>query len=134
MITEVSRRYQAGARFGGNVTQPLPVRRVARMRAENVRLVMLLALFALLNACDLISTYAGLHSGMREGNPLMNGLLGHYGFAALIGYKLAVIGAVSGGVYVLRGFSKSIATVTIWVCNALVCAVVIMNVLQFMVR
>lgn len=98
------------------------------------KLTILLAVFALLNAGDLVSTYAGLHSGMHEGNPLMSELLGHYGFAALIGYKLLVIVAVSVGIVVLRSFSKGIATATIWVCNALVCAVVILNVLQFVAR
>lgn len=154
MITDASRSYRASAQYGDNATRPLPrvargivrpvvvshivpavmARRAARTREESLRMAVWLALFALLNAADLISTYAGLHSGMREGNPLMSGLLGHYGFTALIGYKLVVIGAVSVGVFVLRGFSKGIAAATIWVCNALVCAVVVMNVVQFVTR
>lgn len=161
MITDVSRSARDGSRFGDDATQPLPrIQRIphevahpfvvsraashsvpaesaqsaARTHVETVRLVIWLGIFALLNACDLLSTYAGLQSGMHEGNPLMSGLLGHYGFAALIGYKILVVCAVSIGVSMLRAFSKGIATATIWVCNALVCAVVVMNVLQFAVR
>lgn len=91
----------------------------------------LLVLFAVLNAGDLVSTFIGLEGGMREGNPLMNALLMHYGFGALILYKVLVIVAVTAGVYVLRAFHKSIANITIWVCNALVFGVVVMNVVQY---
>lgn len=161
MITDVSRSARDRSQFGGDATQPLPriqrmpyeadhpfvvsraasravpaesAQRAARTHAETVKLVIWLGIFALLNTGDLVSTYAGLQTGMHEGNPLMSGLLGHYGFAALIGYKVLVVCAVSIGVFTLRAFSKGIATATIWVCNALVCAVVVMNVLQFAAR
>jgi|SRR5579859_30570 len=155
MITNISRGYGGGAHAGGYATQPppriaravahsvsmnraggyvVPARHGAPARTALVKLALSLVLFALLNAGDLVSTYAGLHSGMREGNPLMSGLLVQYGFAALIVYKAVVIVAVSVGVYLLRTFSKVIATATIWVCNVLVCAVVVMNILQFVTR
>jgi hypothetical protein len=91
----------------------------------------LLALFAVLNIGDIVSTFIGLEGGMREGNPLMSTLLAHYGFGALIMYKVLVIVAVTVGIYVLRAFHTSIATITIWICNALVLGVVIMNVVQY---
>jgi hypothetical protein len=56
---------------------------------------------------------------------------GNYGFAALIGYKLAVVVAVSAGVLLLRSFSSHIARVTIRICAVLVALVVLTNVLQF---
>ncbi|MGZ3636960.1 MAG: DUF5658 family protein [Ktedonobacterales bacterium] len=92
----------------------------------------LLALFAVLNIGDIVSTYIGLAGGMREGNPLMSTLLAHYGFGALIMYKALVIVAVAVGIYVLRAFHTSIATITIWICNALVLGVVVMNVVQYL--
>ncbi len=105
---------------------------VARARGKRGHwLPQLLALFAVLNVGDLVSTFIGLEGGMREGNPLMNALLMHYGFGALIFYKVLVIVAVTAGVYVLRAFHKSIANITIWVCNALVFGVVVMNVVQY---
>ena len=91
----------------------------------------MLGLFALLNIADLVSTFVGLHSGMREGNPLMSGLLLHYGFAALIVYKVVVILAVTLGVYFLRSVHTRIARTTISVCNLLVLGVVLVNVAQF---
>lgn len=104
----------------------------ARARGTGARwLPELLALFAVLNIGDLVSTFIGLQGGMREGNPLMNALLTHYGFGALIFYKVLVIVAVTAGIYVLRAFHTKIATLTIWVCNALVLGVVIMNVVQY---
>lgn len=91
----------------------------------------LLAIFAILNIGDLASTFIGLTSGMHEGNPLMSTLLAHFGFGALVVYKALVIVAVTAGIYVLRAFHPSIATVTIWVCNALVLGVVILNIVQY---
>jgi hypothetical protein len=91
----------------------------------------MLALFAVLNVLDLVSTFIGLRSGMREGNPLMSGLLLHYGFGALIVYKVAVILAVTVGVYFLRSVHMRIARTTISVCNLLVLGVVLVNVTQF---
>ncbi len=111
--------------------RPRVTRPLTRPRAAGAYLPPLLALFAVLNLGDLASTYLGLASGMREGNPLMSTLLGHYGFGALIVYKALVILAVTGGVYLLRSFHLKIAHVTIWVCNALVFAVVVLNLVQF---
>lgn len=95
-------------------------------------LVALLGVFVVLNLGDLASTYLGLHSGMHEGNPLMSTLLNHYGFGMLIAYKALVILAVGGGVQVLRRLHSSLAQVTLWICNALVFAVVLLNLLQYM--
>jgi Domain of unknown function (DUF5658) len=154
MITDVSRGIRDHSQLAGGATQsaprvareavrpfvvshaspPLPARRAPHGSAQVLKLAILLAIFALLNAGDLVSTYAGLRSGMHEGNPLMSGLLGSYGFDGLIGYKVVVILAVSVGVFVLRTFSKGIASATIWVCNALVAVVVILNVTQFLGR
>ncbi len=90
--------------------------------------------FAVLNAADLISTFVGLHHGMREGNPLMSMLLATYGFAALVFYKVIVVAAVAFGVRLLREFRVSVAKVTIVVCNLLVLFVVIANVAQYFLR
>jgi hypothetical protein len=90
-----------------------------------------LGIFILLNLGDVVSTWVGLHSGMREGNPLMSTLLAHYGFAALIIYKLLVVLAVTGGVLLLRSFQLSVARVTITICNVLVLLVVMLNVAQY---
>jgi hypothetical protein len=89
-----------------------------------------IALFCLLNAGDLLSTYLALGIGMREGNPLMSTLLAHFGFAALIVYKLLVVGVVGVGVVALRRFHPRLARITIVVCNALVFLAVSLNVLQ----
>lgn len=158
MISDISHSYtrdrKHGNRFSFGLTQPLVVvrhpvrpfaassasvraRRGATVRSSRVHLGMLpawMALFAVLNAGDLISTYIGLHSGLREGNPLMDGLLMHYGFAALIVYKMLVVAAVGLGVVMLRRFHRGIASATIWICNALVLVVVLLNVLQFATR
>lgn len=143
MLTNASRGFQREPQMSPRVTRPLAarqdtrpfvVRRAERTHAGSARLALWLTLFALLNVGDLVSTYAGLHSGMREGNPLMSTLLLSYGFGALIGYKIVVVCAVAVGIYILRGFSKGIASTTIWICNALVCAVVIVNLTQFTVR
>lgn len=93
-------------------------------------LALWIALFCLLNVGDLLSTYVALGVGMREGNPLMSALLAHFGFGALIVYKLLVIGVVAGGVVALRRFHPRLARVTIVVCNALVFLAVSLNVLQ----
>ena len=111
--------------------RPRVTRPLSRPRGAGAYLPPLLGLFAVLNISDLASTYLGLASGMREGNPLMSTLLGQYGFSALIAYKALVILAVTGGVYLLRSFHLKIAHVTIWVCNALVFAVVVLNLVQF---
>lgn len=103
----------------------------ARSKGMGRWLSELLALFAVLNIGDIVSTYIGLAGGMREGNPLMSTMLAHYGFGALIVYKAVVIVAVTAGIYVLRAFHTSIATITICICNALVLGVVILNVVQF---
>jgi uncharacterized protein DUF5658 len=111
--------------------RPHGTRPLSRPRAAGALLPPLLGLFAVLNIGDLASTYLGLASGMREGNPLMSTLLGHYGFGALVVYKALVILAVTAGVYLLRSFHLKIAHITIWVCNALVFAVVVLNLVQF---
>ena len=109
-------------------------RATARRSAPRIRgglLPLLVAVFAMLNAGDLASTFIGLASGMREGNPLMNMLLSHYGFGALILYKVVVIVAVGAGVLFLRAFHRHVAHITIWVCDLLVLGVVVSNLMQF---
>ena len=157
MITDISHSYARDHKLGdylsSGVTQPLTVphparpfvvgrapapdraaQPAARSRAHLGLLPLWLALFALLNAGDLISTYMGLHGGLREGNPLMGSLLLHYGFVALIVYKVLVVAAVTIGVLLLRRFHRGIAGATVWICNALVLAVVVLNVLQYVAR
>lgn len=90
-----------------------------------------IGLFVLLNIGDLVSTYLALGIGMREGNPLMSSLLQHYGFAALILYKVVVVVIVGGGVLLLRRYHPRLAQITLYVCNALVFLAVFLNVLQF---
>jgi hypothetical protein len=108
------------------------VRAVARPKTPGRLIPLWLGFFALLNLGDILSTWAGLHSGMREGNPLMSTLLTHYGFAALIGYKLLVVLAVTAGVLLLRSFQLLVARVTIVVCNLLVLLVVALNLVQYL--
>jgi hypothetical protein len=110
----------------------IPAARRGGMPRARGFLAPLLALFALLNAGDLASTYMGLLNGMREGNPLMGALLAQYGFGALIVYKLLVIAAVTTGIVFLHTFHRRVANVTIWICNALVLLVVVINVLQYL--
>ena len=92
----------------------------------------LLVLFALLNAGDLLTTYLGLAHGLNEGNPLMKGLLTHYGFGALIADKLLVITAVTSGSLLLCKLNSRIAHAIALVCDALIFLVVASNVLQFL--
>ncbi len=94
----------------------------------------LVAVFALLNAADLITTFIGLQNGLREGNPLMSALLVKYGFIALVIYKAVVIAAVALGVGMLRAFRVSVANVTIVLCDLLVLLVVFANVAQYYLR
>jgi hypothetical protein len=123
----------SSSRQGTNLrgTQTARSRPVGRPRPSGRLLPLWVGLFALLNFADLLSTFLGLHNGMREGNPLMSALLIRYGFGALILYKILVICAVAGGVYILRRFHSSIANVTIWICNLLVAAVVALNIAQY---
>ncbi|HEY7781291.1 MAG TPA: DUF5658 family protein [Ktedonobacterales bacterium] len=102
-----------------------------RARQITPALYIWLTLFFVLNIADLVSTYVALGIGMREGNPLMSTLLSHYGFAALIAYKVAVILVVTIGVVLLRRFNPRMAKITIVVCNVLVFAAVFLNILQF---
>lgn len=119
------------------VARPSAPRVVVRRAVPRIHggmlLPLLVALFAVLNAGDLLSTFIGLASGMREGNPLMNMLLAQYGFGALILYKVVVIAAVGAGVLFLSTFHRRIAHVTIWVCNLLVLGVVVSNLMQFVI-
>lgn len=116
------------------VTRPMPRRTIVRRASLPIHggmLPVLVAVFAVLNAGDLVSTFIGLESGMREGNPLMSALLSNYGFGALILYKMMVIVAVGAGVLFLRFFHRRVAHMTIWVCNLLVLGVVVSNLMQF---
>jgi hypothetical protein len=110
----------------------LSPRTAGHSRAAGRYLMALVVLFAVLNAADLLSTFVGLHLGLHEGNPLMSGLLEHFGFGALIAYKLVVIGAVALGIRLLRSLHYSVARFTIWSCNTLVFCVVLLNVAQYL--
>lgn len=90
-----------------------------------------LVLFALLNACDLLTTYLDLQAGMREGNPLMQHLLVSYGFGALIFYKLLMVVVVSIGIAALSRGYPTLSKITLGLCNALVLLVVISNFVQY---
>ena len=118
---------------GSRITRPLKPMN-GRTTDLPQRLQLWTVTFAVLNILDLASTFAGLNSGMREGNPLMAALLAHYGFIALIDYKLAVVVLVAFGIHILRGFHAGIAELTISLCNVLVLGVVIMNIIQFLPR
>ncbi|WIG58359.1 MAG: hypothetical protein OJF49_001105 [Ktedonobacterales bacterium] len=115
------------------VTRALPqgATHVSAHIRRDTTLFTLLALFAVLNIGDLVSTFVGIQGGMREGNPLMSALLTHYGFGALIVYKALVIVAVTVGISMLRNLHALAALITLWVCNLLVFFVVVMNVVQF---
>jgi hypothetical protein len=101
-------------------------------RSVDYFLAMLLVLFALLNAGDLLTTYLGLAHGLNEGNPLMNELLAHYGFGALIADKLLVITAVTSGSLLLHKLNWRIAHAIALVCNTLILLVVLSNIVQFL--
>lgn len=118
------------ARIGARA-RSLPV---APPKVERFAIPMWLCVFALLNLGDLLSTYAGLHNGMREGNPLVGGMMAQYGFASLIAYKAFVVLAVTFGVLWLRSMHPSVARVTLNICNTLVLIVVLLNVIQFALR
>ncbi len=90
-----------------------------------------LALFAILNACDLLTTYLDLQAGMREGNPLMHHLLTNYGFGALIFYKLLMVVIVSLGIAALSRGYPTLSKITLVLCNGLVLVVVISNFVQY---
>ena len=107
-------------------------RAVGHPRATGRYLLALVALFAVLNAADLLTTFFGLHLGLHEGNPLMSELLVHFGFGALVAYKLVVIGAVALGIRLLQSLHYAVARFTIWSCNALVFCVVLLNVAQYL--
>ena len=89
-----------------------------------------LALFAVLNGCDLLTTYVDLNVGMREGNPLMRNLLYQYGFGALIFYKALMVLVVCLGIVALNRSYPHLARITLGICNVLVLLVVISNFLQ----
>ncbi len=94
-------------------------------------LLVWLALFALLNGFDLITTYVDLQAGMREGNPLMRLLLDYHGFGALIVYKVLMVIVVSAGVFLLSRSYPVLAQMALAVCNGLVLAVVLSNFIQY---
>ena len=90
-----------------------------------------LALFAILNACDLLTTYLDLHAGMREGNPLMRILLEQDGFGALVFYKALMVLVVSAGILALSRGYPLLSRITLAICNVLVLAVVLSNFIQY---
>jgi hypothetical protein len=117
-------------------TRPLDTRVAVPTRARMLTpaLTFWLVVYALLNVGDLVSTYLGLAAGLREANPLMSGLLMHFGFGALIAYKLVVIVAVVAGAMALFRMHPRAAYLTVHVCNALVFAAVALNVVQMLMR
>jgi len=136
----------AHASLAAQPTRPLPVsvapswgigkaqraRRVAGRAAVGglSLLVVWEILYALLNLGDLVSTYIGLHVGLSEGNPLMHDLLGLTGFGGLIAYKVFVTVVVILGVGILHRWQPRVAHLTIWMCNILTLAAVVLNVVQ----
>jgi hypothetical protein len=93
--------------------------------------VFLLVVFALLNGCDLLTTYLDLQTGLREGNPLMQHLLTSSGFGGLIAYKALMVLVVSCGIAALSRGYPTLARVTLWLCNGLVLLVVLSNLVQY---
>lgn len=134
------------ASLAAQPTQPLRVRSAPSWGAGNARrkgtvsghivaggislLVVWEVLYALLNVGDLVSTWVGLRAGLSEGNPLMHNLLGVTGFGGLIGYKVLVTVVVVLGVGILHRWQPRVAHLTIWMCNVLTLAAVLLNVLQ----
>ncbi|MBF6591639.1 MAG: hypothetical protein IVW57_14095 [Ktedonobacterales bacterium] len=114
------------ARSGG---APAASRTAAQRRAGGLSLW--LAVYIVLNIGDLITTNLGLHSGLREGNPLMRALLGQFGFGSLIGYKLLVVAAVLVGIHMLSRRYARLATITLIICNVLVGLAVLLNIVQY---
>ena len=102
-----------------------------RERRASFLAVFWLALFAVLNGFDLITTYVDLQVGMREGNPLMRALLDQAGFSALIIYKVLMVLVVSAGILLLNRNYPLLARLSLAVCNLLVLAVVLSNFLQY---
>jgi hypothetical protein len=116
------------------ITSRTTLARSARSRSARPTgyfLLTLLVVFALLNLGDLASTYLGLAHGLNEGNPLMSGLLSHYGFGALIVDKLIVIAAVTWGALLLYKLNWRIAHTIALVCDTLVLLVVVSNIVQY---
>jgi hypothetical protein len=91
----------------------------------------LLVLFAALNIGDLLSTWLDLRAGLHEGNPLMNVLLAQHGFAALILYKVFVIGVVAVVAAAMWRDRPKLVAITLVACNVLVLGAVAINVLQY---
>lgn len=114
-----------------NWTTPIPTRRSWRLPVVTVRSATLVAVFAILNAGDLISTWIDLHAGLREGNPLMSSLLQQYGFGALIFYKIFVVALVGGITISLFPIRPRMVSVTLFFCDLLVFAAILINVMQF---
>ena len=102
-----------------------------RERREHFWSLFWLALFAVLNAFDLITTYVDLQAGMREGNPLMRALLMQNGFSALIIYKVLMVLVVSSGILILNRSYPLLARGALAVCNVLVLLVVLSNFIQY---
>jgi hypothetical protein len=104
-----------------------------RERREHFWSLFWLALFAVLNAFDLITTYVDLQAGMREGNPLMRALLNQNGFSALIIYKVLMVLVVSSGILILNRSYPLLARGALAVCNVLVLLVVLSNFIQYQI-
>ena len=131
------------------VTMPLPVVSAAfpatvgyglsqandvrfRVRTATFVLPLLMVVFAMLNAADALTTYIGLHTGLFEGNPVMSGLMSHFGFSALIMYKLVVTVTIGYGARWLQRMQPVLATVTVLLCNLMVFSVVVSNMVQWL--
>jgi hypothetical protein len=91
-----------------------------------------LGIYMALNLGDLATTYAGIQSGLHEGNPLMRALLMEHGFGSLIVYKVLVVAAVVAGIYMLRRRYPHLAGITLAICNVLVGLAVLLNLTQYM--
>lgn len=117
-------------------TAPRHLRAVRLQMARHLSPAFLLSylLYVALNIGDLVSTWVGLHAGLREGNPLMSHLLFLHGFGALIAYKFIVVVAVGLGVGFLHRTYGRVALITLAVCNGLVGLAVLLNVVQTLMR
>jgi hypothetical protein len=106
-------------------------RTILPSRTVSPRVIILVALFAILNAGDLISTWIDLEAGLQEGNPLMSLLLMRHGFGALILYKTIVVCFVSAITIFLWSARPRLVGLTLLACDVLVFGAIVVNVLQF---
>lgn len=81
--------------------------------------------FILVNCLDVFMTYILIRFGAIESNPVANYFLHHYGFAAMIYFKMAIVAFVCIVIQMLAWRNLPVATRLIWVGILIVTAVVV---------